>query len=211
MKIALINGSPKATRSSSGLLLENLKKYLEDQTKFAEFNFNKKDISKDRIEELAKADVWVFAYPLYLDGPPGHFLSCLIQLHETCFQKSKKYIYGIVNCGFYEGTQTKHALGVLQNWSTKIGTIWGGGVGVGGGGALMMMPKQESGQGSSMFIDKALKELADTICLNEVQENRYVSIAYPRFLYKIFAEMGWSHQIKKNGGKRKDLGRTLDV
>lgn len=207
MKIALINGSPKTTHSSSALLLEDLKKHLGCKMEFVELGFHTTAISDDAIEELAKADVWVFAYPLYTDGPPGHLLSCLVQLDETYFQKSNKQIYGIVNCGFYEGIQTRHALKVLQNWSDKIGAVWGGGVGVGGGGAFAMMPRSKSGRGAGAPIDKALKELADTICLKEVQENNYVSIGYPRFLYKIFAEMGWRHQIKKNGGKKRDLGK----
>ena len=81
-------------------------------------------------------------------------------------------------------------------------------VGVGGGGGLAMMPKMEPGQGPKAPIDKALLAFADTILNREVQENNYVSVAFPRFLYKLGAQMGWRQMIKANGGKTKDLGKT---
>ena len=37
-----------------------------------------------------------------------------------------------------------------------------------------------------------------------------VSIAFPRFLYKMAAQLGWRQMIKENGGKVKDLGNTLE-
>lgn len=208
MRIALINGSPKVNNSASGTLLEDLKGYLGEKAEVVDFGFHATTISKEVVEELAKTDVWVFAYPLYVDGIPGHLLSCLIQLEEACLQNSQIHIYGIVNCGFYEGVQAEFALKLLQNWSAKAGFVWGGGVGVGGGGGFAMMPKLEPGQGPKAPIDKALEILADTILKKEVRENNYVSVAFPRFLYKMGAQMGWRQMIKANGGKVKDLGKT---
>ena len=46
-----------------------------------------------------------------------------------------------------------------------------------------------------------------TVDLGERQEDRYVSVAFPRFLYKMAGQMGWRQMIKANGGKAKDLGR----
>lgn len=149
----------------------------------------------------------MFAYPLYVDGIPGHLLSCLIQLEEAYLQKPEKHIYGIVNCGFYEGVQAEFALKILQNWCEKAGFVWGGGIGVGGGGGLAMMPQMESGQGPKAPIDKALAVLADTILQHKTQENSYVSVAFPRFLYRMGAQMGWRRMIQENGGKAKDLGK----
>lgn len=207
MRIALINGSPKVNNSASGSLLEDLKGYFEKKEEVVEFAFHATTISKEEIEVLAKADAWVFAYPLYVDGIPGHLLSCLIQLEEVCLQNPQIYIYGIVNCGFYEGIQAEFALKILQNWSIKAGFSWGGGIGIGGGGGLAMMPKMEPGQGPKAPVDKALEALAATVFQHGSQENNYVSVAFPRFLYKIGAQIGWRQMIKKNGGKAKDLGK----
>jgi hypothetical protein len=207
MKIALINGSPKTKNSASRILLEDLKKYLEKNAEVANFEIHLSEITKEVIEELKKIDTWVFACPLYVDGIPGHLLSCLIQLEEVSIHKSDLHIYGIVNCGFYEGIHGKLALQILENWCLKAGFIWGGGIGVGCGGALVGMPKTAAGHGPKAAIDKAVAKLSDIIIKGEIQKNNYVSLAFPRFLYKIVGQMRWRKLIKANGGKAKDLGK----
>ena len=209
MRVALINGSPKGNNSASGALLEDLKRYLGENAEVVDFGFHSPAISKDVIEELAKTDTWVFAYPLYVDGMPGHLLSCLVQLEETRIKNPQIHIYGIVNCGFYEGIQAELALKILQNWCLKTGFVWSGGIGVGGGGGLAMMPKMEPGQGPKAPIEKAVAELSDIILKKQVRDNSYVSVAFPRFLYKMGAQLGWRQMIKANGGKAKDLGKRL--
>lgn len=208
MRIVLINASPKVKNSSSGTLLEDLKYHLSKDVEVVECGFHTAVISHEMMEELNNADAWVFAYPLYVDGVPGHFLSCLVQLEAAYAHTRKVHVYGIVNCGFYEGIQNEFALKILQNWCAKAGVIWGGGIGVGGGGGLAMMPKLESRHGPGAPIDKTLSVLADHIFRQNTQENRYVSVAVPRFMYKMAAQMGWRQSIKANGGKTKDLGKT---
>ncbi|MDE7324641.1 MAG: NAD(P)H-dependent oxidoreductase [Lachnospiraceae bacterium] len=218
MKIVLINGSPKTSRSNSGTLLMDLKKYLvginttsdTDKPEIEELSFNKTVLSENVLTELQKADVLVYACPLYVDGIPAHLLSCLIQLESVNWQTRQLHVYGIVNCGFYEGIQAEPALNILQNWCTKAGLIWGGGIGVGGGGALQQMPTIENGHGPKAPVEKALFAMADTICQHRIQENSYVSVAFPRFLYKMAAQMGWRKMVKANGGKVKDLGKHPD-
>ncbi len=208
MRVALINGSPKVKNSASGVLLEDLKGYLGEKAEVADLGFHSDAVSDEVIQELTGTDAWVFAFPLYIDGIPGHLLSCLIQLEEARLQNHEICVYGIVNCGFYEGIQTKSALRLLQNWSLKAGLIWSGGVGVGGGGGLAMMPKLKPGHGPKAPIDKALADLSDIILKSKTQENNYVSVAFPRFLYKMGGQMGWRRMIKANGGKSRDLGKA---
>ncbi len=207
MRIALIDGSPKANNSASSVLLKDVKGYLGEEAEVVHFGFHSSAVSKEVIEELSGTDAWVFAYPLYVDGIPGHLLSCLIQLEEARLQNRQIHIYGIVNCGFYEGIQAKLALKILHNWCLKAGFIWSGGVGVGGGGGLAMMPKLEPGHGPKAPIDKALADYSEVILNKKKQENTYVSVAFPRFLYKMGAQIGWRQMIKANGGKSKDLGK----
>ncbi len=216
MKTALINGSPKERGSASGILLEDLKAYLQD-TEAVEYGFHTSAAAKEMAEALNQADALVFAFPLYVDGIPGHLLSCLGDLETAPCKNGGVRVYGIVNCGFYEGIQAEPALQVLKNWCLKAGYVWGGGVGVGGGGALSQMPKTKSGHGPREPIEKALKVLAQAICGGRAQggrqdccqagENLYVSVAFPRFLYKLAAQMGWRQMIKASGGRARDLGR----
>ncbi len=206
MRIALINGSPKAKNSTGSILLEELEEYLGENAEVIHFGVHSPTIREEVIEELSKIDVWVFASPLYLDGIPGHLLSCLMQLEKACIQK-RIHIYGIVNCGFYEGIQAELALRILQNWCYKVNFVWRGGIGVGGGEGLAMMPKQNRGHGPKVPIDRALEKLSNTIIKGEEQANDYVSVAFPRFFYKIAGQMRWRRMIKENGGKARDLGK----
>ncbi|MCI5655394.1 MAG: hypothetical protein SOT80_03645 [Candidatus Pseudoruminococcus sp.] len=205
MKIALINGSPKVNNSASGVILEDLKYYISEKAEILDIDFHKSVVSEEQLKILNSAEAWVFAYPLYVDGIPSHLLSCLVQLEKARLQNHNIHIYGIVNCGFYEGIQAEFALKILQNWCIKAGFTWGGGIGIGGGGCLSMMPKTKYGQGPKAPIHKALELITDKIIRHETQENNYVSVAFPRFLYKMAAEMGWRQLIKYNGGKAKDL------
>ncbi len=207
MKIALINASPKAKGSTSGTLLEDLKNRIGQRAEITEPVCHGASLPKGTPEALQSADAWVFAFPLYVDGIPSHLLSCLIQLEEAGLGDPNVRIYGIVNCGFYEGKQGEPALEVLQNWCARTGFLWGGGVGVGGGGGLAMMPKTPPGQGPKAPIEEALGILAENILQGKRQDNRYVSVAVPRFLYKMGAQIGWRQMIKANGGRKKDLSK----
>lgn len=205
MRIALINGSPKVKNSASGTLLEDIKGYVGEKAELVEFGFHSPSVSTETIDALATTDVWVFSFPLYVDGIPGHLLYCLVQLEAARIQNPQIRIYAIVNCGFYEGIQAELSLHLLQNWCSKSGFLWSGGIGIGGGGGLASMPKMQPGQGPKAPIDKALAALSETILMKDAQENKYVSVAFPRFLYKLGAQMGWRQMIKANGGKARDL------
>ncbi len=210
MRIALINGSPKINNSTSGTLLKDMKRYMSEKAEIVDVGFHSPSVSEEVISELEKSDIWIFSYPLYVDSIPGHLLSCLVQLEEAHIHNSQIQVYGIVNCGFYEGIQNEYSLKILQNWCLKTGFIWSGGIGVGGGGGLAMMPVLEPGYGPKAPIDKALAELSDAVLKKQVRENVYVNVALPRFLYKMGAEIGWRRMIKANGGKARDLKKRWD-
>ena len=237
MKIVLINGSPKVNGSASGILLEELKCYLPEageapetesaetveapetaqtaggkvpengKTVWTEIGLHTPVVSEEALRELAAAEAWVIACPLYVDGIPAHLLSCLVQLEKAQMQNRGISVYGIVNCGFYEGIQAEYALNILQNWCVKAGFAWSGGIGVGGAGGLAQMPKVKQGKGPRAPIEKALEALANIIRQRGVQEDCYVSVAFPRILYRLAAQTGWRLTIRANGGKGKDLGR----
>lgn len=215
MKIALLNGSPKAKNSSTEILLADLKRCLSEQTEIVETALRSTTNLEENVTELQTADAWVISCPLYVDGIPGHLLSCLAEFEKYHHKKYNRengtseqhniHVYGIVNCGFYEGIQAETALEILENWCVKSGFIWSGGIGVGGGGALAMMNSPKPGTGPKAPVDKALQAMADKILKREIQPNCYVSVAFPRFLYKMAAQMGWRQLIRANGGRAKDL------
>lgn len=209
MNIALINASPKKSESASKSLLYDLKSLLFDEHTIKGFSFHTPNVTEAEIKDLCNYSVWVFAFPLYVDGIPSHLLSCLYKIEQFGIVCKGIRVYAIVNCGFFEGKQNCNALAILKNWCSKIGLIWGMGIGFGGGGSLAYMKSVPLGSGPKGTLGKAYKELTNAILSQSSKEDIYTSIGFPRFLYKVAAEMGWKQMIIANGGKKKDLNKRL--
>lgn len=210
MKITLINGSPKIKDSASGAVLDELKDYLKDND-IQEYSFRRPELPKELdLNELEKQEAIVFSFPLYVDGVPSHLLNCLSQLERFFADKSADIIvYTIVNCGFYEGIQNRHAIGMIKNWCKKANVKFGQGVGIGAGGMLVGLKNAPNGKGLKKNTSSALNELSNNIINKKIEKDLFVSPNFPRLLYKFGAEMGWRHQIKENGLKTKDLFRQI--
>lgn len=203
MKIALVNGSPKLRESTSAMLLHDIASYMKDQAELIEINFHHSKVSNEILEQLKTVDVIVLACPLYVDGLPGNVLACLSQLENQ--MNNSLYVYGLINCGFYEGKQANIALDILKNWCNKAHLSWAGGIGIGGGGGLSQMPS-----GPKIPVEKELQLMAEHILQMQTNDNQYVSVAFPRFLYKMAAQFGWRRLIKENGGHGKDLSKRWE-
>ena len=203
MTVALIDASPKPRGSTSGILLSHLRQRLPAGVEGTEQRLRSPALPPEALPALQNAGVWVFACPLYVDGLPSHLLACLMELEKQGL--AGKTVYAVVNCGFYEGIQAKPALGVFENWCARAGHTYGGGLGIGGGGAIPELPPAEKGPMAPVL--QALRELGGRIAGGEAGENRYLTIAFPRFLYRMAAQLGWRRRIKANGGRARDLGR----
>jgi multimeric flavodoxin WrbA len=228
MKIALINGSPKANGSVSALILQSLRERFPDHqeqrddgacctcstcgsdtsgacgTCINTYHFSKPQINQQDLAELAACDTLVFAFPLYVDGIPSHLLSCLSQMEGYLKPLASKEmrVYAIVNCGFYEGRQNQHALDMMQNWCAKTRLIWGHGLGIGGGGSQAAIPETHP---LKKGFSAAMNNMANYISNGRAADHAFIDPAIPRILYKIGGAMGWRQQIKVNGLKVRDL------
>ncbi len=205
MKIALINGSPKCKESASGALISDFLACAYEKCDCAEIKMNKPKLTDDAIEALTECEAWVFFYPLYVDGVPGHLLSCLKELEQLKEKFGEKYIYAVSNCGFYDGSQCEWSLDVVKHWSRRSGFIFGGGIGIGGGGALTALLHMKPGDKPKSKIDKGLNFLLEKILEENCFDNFYANISLPRAIYKMAAEHGWGKSLVKNGKKRKDI------
>ena len=209
MRITLINASPKMNNSTSGSFLNMFKSNFENTADVVEMNLRIPMLTEEQKTILSNSDKIVFAFPLYVDGIPGHLLSCLVEMEQKKLVKSGSFVYGIVNCGFYEGIQTETALRVLENWCDKVGVLWGGGLGIGGGGAMAYMPETLGTNGPMATIGKEIKTLAEHLKAGYIGENHYAQLAIPRFFYKLGGEMGWRNMARTNGLTKSDLDRKL--
>ena len=217
MSLLIINGSPKQDNSSSHALIED---FLECfNTGSAEINTKILNIFKRQDNEIAEykfikhmtqpSPCVLFVFPLYLDGIPSHLLSFMCSTAEYISsprpisralkdrQQSKAKIYAIVNCGFYEGSQSGVALRILENWARRINCEWGGGVGVGACGGYSRF-KSKVGHGVKKNIGKSLRRLSYNIKRGICAQNEYTGAAFPRIVYKSAAEIAFAKMASDN-------------
>lgn len=131
-KTLIIGTSPRKSASTSLYLARNLKRDLKGNAEIV----NLKTVSdyKRIIEILPYVENIVFATPVYVDSIPSTTLDYLKKLEEHLRKSEKKYkVYGILNCGFYEGHQCQHALETYKLWCQRANQRWMGGIGIGGG------------------------------------------------------------------------------
>ena len=132
MNTVFINCSPKKKLSVSGFIgkcagfpVRGKKEYLQPRT------------PADRaavLEALKDADTVVFVTPLYVDGLPSHILPLLKEMEASCRENMlHPKVYAIANNGFIEGRQNEPLMRVLENFCTRAGLEWRGGIGIGGG------------------------------------------------------------------------------
>lgn len=207
MKIALINGSPKAQNGASSFLLEQLRTHLDHENKITMYHLKNPVLALDEMESLIEHTVWVLAFPLYVDAIPSHLLNCLVQLEEFLTSRQDKDItvYVLANCGFYEGRQNEVALEIMQNWCAKSELNWGQGVGFGSGGMLLMLDRLPFGQVTYSSLEKTLKTLKDNLQASHSDKEIYLDASIPRFVYKLGIEIGWRRSITANGRPIRDL------
>ncbi len=207
MKIALINGSPKQKNSASECILKALQTFIPEEHAITQFDFRNPQLSTREMELLAGHTAWVFAFPLYVDGIPSHLVGCLQQLEQYIKDKSGNgiMVYGLVNCGFYEGRHNMPAIQILRNWCKKSGLQWGQGTGIGAGGMLSMLNKVPLGHGPLKNVGKTIGLTSRHILNGTAGEDVFVTANFPRFAYKLAGEAGWRKQIKANGLRPKDL------
>lgn len=216
-KIMYINGSPRGEKSSSSaLILKDIGGLLtaddsrEEDTEIFTLPRNIKKETLPFLETMNDADIWIIALPLYFDVLPGHLTWWLqeYQRYRVSRNEMKKIrVYGIINCGFPEAEQNTGALRVLEIFCRKCGLEWRFGIGLGMGEPYKQMHGIPLGSRFKSEILASYKAIARDLKSEEstLENNYFVRIKYPRFLYRIQGAWGWVSSAKKNGVSRKAL------
>lgn len=213
INLCIINGSPKKKKSNSAYLANELIKMLNSTVDSKEYYIS--DIEKDNsmLEEIIKCNKIIFVSPLYADCFPSTMLDFMSSFDD--FIKTKNNInpdmYCIVNCGFFEGTQNKTAVKIMENYSKRLHFNWRFGIGVGGGefvgnannGPLNSKLKKPV-YNAFLTLKKDIEESS-----NEKADNIFVNPKMPEFLYKFFGNSGWKVQAKQNGLDPKELYKKI--
>jgi hypothetical protein len=117
-------------------------------------------------------------------------------------------VYAIVNNGFIEGAQNRHALRILEHFANAAGLQWRFGVGI-GGGEFMRQTKDEIPLKSKIKrkLLEALSQLQSDLETQEVacRKNIFFTPGIPQSFFMLAGDIGWIQSAKQNGLKRKQL------
>ncbi len=202
LKVALINGSPKAEGSNSQHIIDELKEELKEDCRIEEIPMHTGRVENPR--KLFSCSVWVFVFPLYVDAVPSHLLRCLQQLESyMALEQPSVTVYAVVQNGFYEAEQNQPAMEMMENWCARCYLNWGMGVGVGGGGMLTMLDQKHNF--CMLNIEETLGSLAECILEEKNAPVQFAEPNLPRKIYHLAAEKSLQKTAKANGLTREDL------
>lgn len=200
MKIMMIDGSPKVSKSNSEYFLNILSDFIESKD-IVKYKLSKKVDYEDIIKEINTIDTLVFAFPLYVDSLPSHVLEFLIMLEENFKDNLKGVnVYVIANCGFYEGKQNKIALNIMKCWCKKMNIKWAQGIGIGAGEMMGGLRNVPMGKGPNTNLGLALDNLAKNINENKSGDDIFTTPSmFPRFAFRLAANRFWISKANRNG------------
>lgn len=210
MKSLLIDCSPKKRGSTSSYLLSHLSIQIpgkKEKIKLIPKNY------ADICEKLNQVDAIVLAMPIYVDGVPASVLKFFEYVQAYVKGKDIKIkVYSVVNCGFYEGNQTKSTFSIISNWCDRCGFDFRGGIGQGAGEmigviryvnfflavfiTLILFVVQCFKLGSEFTL---LKALSSTNYINAIV-NVVLYFVFNIFMYVSMCRLG--RDIRKNRQKR---------
>ncbi|MEE1085919.1 MAG: hypothetical protein U0L05_01930 [Schaedlerella sp.] len=202
--ILMLNCSYKSKNGNTQYFLQILEKViLENSDKKCKY-VKIRDVLKHEFNEFAgelrNAEALVIGVPLYVDGLPAQAVKLLELLLEN--YKDEFYnlpVYVVSNLGFYESTQIRPLLSIVENWCGRMGMIYGGGLAVGAGPMISTLKNLPLNKGLNKDLGLGIEKLARAILTCEILGNYYCKTKIPRFAYLQAAHMMFRKTMKKNG------------
>lgn len=159
---------------------------------------------KEFLEALGSSDLFLLAFPLYVDSLPYLVTKILEQIAAEDDSKAvpgQKFM-ALVNCGFPEASQCATALAICRRFATETGRDWVGGLALGGGEALGGKPLKQMGVlGRSIrrSLDMAAAALATGESVPDEAAHLMARPLVPPWLYTWIGTRRWKKSAKKHG------------
>lgn len=146
---------------------------------------------------------------MYVDSLPSTVIKFLCDFEEYARKSRKRStVYAVVNCGFYEGIQNKHAIQIIKNFCEKVKYSWRFGVGI-GAGEFLRETKEVIPINSKVKLNiyESLQEIKKDIesSNEEVKQSIFVSPRFPKFMYIFAGNRGWIKSAKIKAISKKQL------
>lgn len=203
MSVLMLCGSPHNKGGNSTYFLEALKQKLNTNAEIYNTIQSPEISERAFLNAIKNNENIVFSFPLYVDSLPAYFLSFLKSAEKLADGiVSDSRVYVIVNNGFYDDIQNNIALKIIWKWCEKSRLKKGRALAVGAGG---MAQAASIGKGPMAKVGASLDTLAEDIRNSKTGETIYTRPSFPRFMYKIAGNIGFTMQGKKNGLKKSEI------
>lgn len=213
ISVCFINGSPRKQNSSSSYFINELTKLFDDNVKTKEYFIS--DLMKDKtlLEEIIHYDKIVFVCSLYVDCLHSSMLDFMYVFEDFIKEKNniKLNVYGIVNCGFIDGTQNQIILNIMEHYCKRLNLNWCFGIGIGGGEFMTSSKTIPLNSFMKRPIYRGFLALKKSIenNFNTKSDNILVNAKMPKAIFKFIGNNYWKVLAKKNNLSVKDIYKQL--
>ncbi len=216
----LLVGSPRAESTSESLgtyLLDRLgERGFEGETIRVRAALRSEERKVELLRAVDESDLVVFAFPLYYDALPAavtRALEYISKVRKAGGAATGPQLAVIVNNGFPEASQNEIALAICRRFAQETGFEWAGGLALGGGGSVGGKPLKELGgrvRNAMEALDLAATALADGRPIPQEAVELIAKQSVPGWLYRLFGNLGWLLQARKNGILRRLRARPYE-
>lgn len=151
---------------------------------------------RELLEAIDRADVVLFAAPLYVDSLPAPAIRALERIaahRRPAGAKRPPRFVSIIQCGFVEPSQNDTCQRILRRFVDRVGFEWIGGVSLGGGGRIARRARSA--------IDLLIEAVDLEILIPDEVERLTRKASVASRLYVIAGNAAWRGWASKNGVK----------
>ncbi len=217
-RAAVISGSPKPGGGSTSMWLCDIAEEIIRGDSIgvkridARATLDRHETVQD-YEAMLGSEALVIIFPLYIFCLPGVLIKFLQDYAHYVFSHRADAkgpaVYAVVNCGFPEPDINVEAVRVIKSFAEKIGGDFRFGVMIGSGGMLQNAQNAPFMKKTMTDVRSAFQAMKDALISGKPAPAKDISMRpkFPRHLYYMMGNMGWTAQARKHGLKKKDLYR----
>ncbi len=204
MRAALLNGSPRGSRSTSRAMgsyaLEGLRSrgWAVEELDMCRAVTTSEGLT-DLLALAERSDLMILSFPTYFDSPPA----AVIRAMETMHGRIRKGgdLLAIANCGYVRSGNNSPSLSICRLFARDIGWEWRGGLSLGGGNVLAGHDLEEAG-GVARNVRKALDQAVLALAEGKAVPQEAIDLLgrniVPPFLHNTRANRAWDRAARKN-------------
>ena len=207
--LLLIGSAKPAGESSSealgAYLLERLAALgIATETHHVAQALRTKTRTQELLQAVDRADQFILAFPLYVDGLPYLATAALerIAAHRQAQASPRPAAFlAIANCGFPEAHHNATALAICEQFADAAGFRWAGGLALGAGGAIHGQPLASAGgmvRNVVAALDLAAAALAAGEPVPHQVAERMAQPLMPALAYMLMGDVGWLMTAQRN-------------